>query len=452
MSADVSMILDTRRAKKDAVYPVKLRIYYQGKAVLYPTVYNLTQEEYNKLTAKRTSDRLMEIRDKLDDLKQQAENAADAISPFNFEKFFIRFVYEHRLFIQKKKKVEKLASELSSAKLPEDWIKRFPLLIETHPFPNAISVLYAEIIKTLLHQKRVSTAICYHDSYVSFKSFRGNIRISEVTASYLYEYEAWILGQKKSITTVGMYARGLRAIYKKAIKKKLVSQEQYPFGREEYLIPTGKNIKKAIDKNTIAELYNSELEKEHQEKARDYWFFIYYGNGMNIKDLIHLKYRNIIGDYLVFERAKTSRTSRGRAPILISSFITRDMRRVIEKWGNQNKAPDNYLFPILQEGMSPIEEYETKRNFIRFINKNLGMLSSKNNLNRKPKTGDARHSMATNLKNAGVPTHFITELLGHANVQTTENYFDGFEDEQKKEFAKILDNFKKDHAEQPSTT
>jgi hypothetical protein len=38
------------------------------------------------------------------------------------------------------------------------------------------------------------------------------------------------------------------------------------------------------------------------------------------------------------------------------------------------------------------------------------------------------------LKNAGVPTHFITEILGHTNVQTTENYLDGFEDGQKKEF------------------
>lgn len=128
MSADVSMMLDTRRAKKDAVYPVKLRMYYQAKTVLYPTVFNLTQDEYSKLNAKRTSDRLMEVRDKLDDLRKQAQNAADIIAPFDFAKFFIRFIYEHPLFIQKKKKVEKLAAEVSQDKLPKDWLKRFPLL------------------------------------------------------------------------------------------------------------------------------------------------------------------------------------------------------------------------------------------------------------------------------------------------------------------------------------
>jgi integrase/recombinase XerD len=108
ISADVSMVLDVRRAKKDSVYPIKLRVYYQAKAVLYPTVFSLTQEDYGKLTAKKTSDRLMEIRNKLDGLQRQAKNAADAIAPFDFEKFFIRFVYEHRLFIQKKKKLRSL--------------------------------------------------------------------------------------------------------------------------------------------------------------------------------------------------------------------------------------------------------------------------------------------------------------------------------------------------------
>ena len=56
---------------------------------------------------------------------------------------------------------------------------------------------------------------------------------------------------------------------------------------------------------------------------------------------------------------------------------------------------------------------------------------------------EARHSASTLMKNAGVSPHYIKESLGHASLKTTENYLAGFENEQRKEFAKVLDGFKK---------
>lgn len=442
MSAELSMLLDVRRVKKDAVYPVKLRVYYQAKAVLHPTVFNLTQEDYQKLDAKRTSDHLLDIRAKLNEILQQARTAAEAIHPFDFQQFFTRFIYEHPRFMQKKRKVEKLVEQQSPDILPEEWLKWFPILKLQHPYPNAISVIYAEIVKSLLHQARVGKAIAYQDSYYSYAGFRGNVRVSAVTADYLHEYEAWMLRNGKSMTTVGMYARALRAVVNKAIRKKLLTKDQYPFGREQYLIPNGRNVKKAIERRSIARLYHADLDKECQERARDYWFYIYYGNGMNIKDFVQLKYKNIVGEYLIFERAKTALTSRGRDPIIVSAFITEDMRRIMEKWGNKDKHPDNYIFPVLRSGMTPIEEYEAKKSLISIINNNLRKVGVKKKLECEPRTNDARHSTATNLKNAGAPILYIKEALGHANVKTTENYLAGFENEQKKEFAKMLDRFK----------
>lgn len=56
---------------------------------------------------------------------------------------------------------------------------------------------------------------------------------------------------------------------------------------------------------------------------------------------------------------------------------------------------------------------------------------------------EGRHSASTLMKNAGVSPHYIKEALGHASLRTTENYLAGFEDMQKKEFAKVLNDFKK---------
>jgi integrase/recombinase XerD len=55
---------------------------------------------------------------------------------------------------------------------------------------------------------------------------------------------------------------------------------------------------------------------------------------------------------------------------------------------------------------------------------------------------ETRHSSSTIMKNAGISPHYIKESLGHTSLKTTENYLAGFENEQRKEFSKVLDSFK----------
>jgi integrase/recombinase XerD len=47
-----------------------------------------------------------------------------------------------------------------------------------------------------------------------------------------------------------------------------------------------------------------------EKRARAYWLFSYFANGMNPKDIASLKYSNIHEEYIIFERAKTERSLR----------------------------------------------------------------------------------------------------------------------------------------------
>ena len=119
------------------------------------------------------------------------------------------------------------------------------------------------------------------------------------------------------------------------------------------------------------------------------------------------------------------------------------MLNIIERWGNKEKSAENYIFLILQHGKSLITQFEIKQNFTRFINKNMAKISVKAEIDKKMNTMETRHSASTLMKNAGVSPHFIKEALGHTSLKTTENYLAGFENEQKKEYARILEGFKK---------
>jgi len=120
----------------------------------------------------------------------------------------------------------------------------------------------------------VGTASNYQSSCNALKALKGNVQLSEVTVNHLVEFEAWMLNVRESSkTTVGIFTRVFRVIMNEALERKLLHREAYPFGRRKYLVPNGRNIKKAISKEVLSKLYYAELESESQPKARDFWFF-----------------------------------------------------------------------------------------------------------------------------------------------------------------------------------
>ncbi|HUZ57734.1 MAG TPA: hypothetical protein VMU83_03025, partial [Hanamia sp.] len=88
------------------------------------------------------------------------------------------------------------------------------------------------------------------------------------------------------------------------------------------------------------------------DMCRDYWIFIYLCNGLNVKDLCLLTYKNIQDDFIVFNRAKTIRSRRSNTePIRIA--LKDDSKRIIAKWGQHELSQDTYVFPHLKPAMTP---------------------------------------------------------------------------------------------------
>ena len=441
----ISIILDTRRIKKTNKYPVKLRVTFERVTEYYQTIFDLSKDDYDKLTASRISSELQTVRDKLKAIERSSEQAMMELYPFSFSDFEKNFILNNKHFRMKQIKPE-LSSEFEESFDYSPFLKKFPILLAVHTKPGTVSMAYLMYIKKLLREGRIATAANYHCSYVSIKKFRGDVRFTDITPSYLTQYENWLISQAVSKTTVGMYLRPLRALFNEAIEEGIIKREKcYPFGRRKYRIPTSKNIKKSLELNDIKKIYYYECdpELESEQRARDYWLFSYFGNGMNPKDIACLKYKNINEDYLTFERSKTERAMRSD-PKPITVFLTEDMKAIIKRWGNKNKSSTNYIFPIMEDGMSPLRQYELLQLFVSFINDWMKRILKKLCIDKKATTYVARHTFSTVLKRSGASTEYIQEALGHSDVKTTENYLDSFGKEVKREFANRLTSFKKE--------
>ncbi|WP_298732232.1 site-specific integrase [uncultured Chitinophaga sp.] len=442
MSISSTIFLDNRRLKKKTEnYPVKLRITCNRLSREYQTIYDLTVPDYNKLKAPNISEALQKVRDGLRTIQSEVDAAAKRIDPFNFTEFKRDFIDTHPLFKQRKDRNKVMLADAPSSFDYSEYYKKFPLLTERYESASIGSV-YSSYIKQLLSEKRIGSALKYRDSYSSLKKFGGADRFSDITVSYLRRYETWMLERGCSKTTIGMILRALRAIFNEADHQGIINKSKcYPFGRRKYLIPTSRKVKKALSHENVAKIYYDRATCRNEEFAKALWFFCYFGNGMNPNDLAHLKYKNIHGEYLHFYRAKTELTARND-PKLITVYISEDMRNFIDRWGNKDVAPDNYIFPILQSDLTPLQEYSAVTRLTQFINDWMKKIGQRLNIAIEVTTVVTRHTFATLLKKAGASTEFIQESLGHTIISTTENYLDSFENEVKKEFAGKLTAFK----------
>jgi integrase len=266
----------------------------------------------------------------------------------------------------------------------------------------------------------------------------AKITFDSITVDWLKKYEKAMLNEGKSYTTISMYIRSMRALFNEAMVAGVIKESQYPFGKGKYEVPTGKGRKMALTLQQIKQIIIYTDEAEATGHYRDLWFFSYLCNGININDMLKLKYANIDNDEIHFYRSKTLHTSKEKKEI--EALLTPEMKQIIERWGNPDKSPNSYVFPFLTGDETPIEQKKRIQDVTRRINKHMKKIGDSLGISGIS-TYTARHSFATVLKRSGANIAYISDSLGHSDLKTTENYLASFEKEERVKNASLLTNF-----------
>ncbi len=398
-TAETTIYLDQLRPKKNGACSVKIKVTFKRKRRYFSTGIELTPVEFEKvIDSKRRTPEQKEIYLKLNHFYNKANSVISVLPVFSFAGFEESF-------------------------------------LEQRNTQNSVSFAFDKYIGQLKAENRIGTAVSYECAKNSIQHFNKNLTFAEVTPSFLKNYETWMLKNGRSVSSVGIYLRSLRAIYNfQSIDKSL-----YPFGqgKNKYTIPTGKNIKKALTVEEIAKIYNYEVEpKSTKAMAKDYWLFLYLSNGMNVKDFCLLKWSNIDGQMLNYKRAKTLRSNKESKFISVS--LKPETMEIIKKWGQPSISKDAYIFPHLEKGMNAERERKTYQQLTKIINKYTKQIAAEVGIEKDVTTYFARHSFATVLKRSGAKIEMISELLGHSSVDVTESYLDSFEKEQIQEQTNVL--------------
>ena len=393
MYAHQRIILDKRRPKKDNLYPVKIRITFQRIQKYYSVGIDLSEIDFDRIINNSIKKELRSSKEKLMMFQSKVQKTIDSIEDFSFIEF------ENRLVKKKSGTDEKNLFNY---------------------FDNVIDELNSE--------GRIGSANAYKGALNSLKSHKPNLTFHKINVAFLKDYETKMKSKGRSISTIGIYLRQLRAIINKAIEEGNLDAKYYPFGKNRYLIKAPRNIKKALTIDQIKSIIDYEVkEGSTQHFVRDIWLFSYLCNGMNIKDIINLKFKNIQKDSIQYDRSKTSLTIQNPKPIVIA--LLPQSKGIIDRWGVKSESENDYVFPVLKKGLSNLQKQKYKDQFIKTINKYMKLIGQDIGYDKPLTTYAARHSFATVLKRSGTPMEFISESLGHKSLQTTEAYLDSFEDQ-----------------------
>jgi len=396
----IATILDKRSPAVNDEWPVRIRVTRARVRKYFPTGIKCSEAVWEKLKNTKAK-ALIDIRD-------QIENSYNIIKSHVFE----------------------LQSKDS---FTFDNLKRSLL----HYSGESINTLLEQKIAELKKSGQIGTKESYENTLSNIRRYRGNnIPIENITVEWLKEYEE-ILLDGRSVATVGINMRNIRTMMNIAKEAGLIKAQQYPFGKNKFEIKTSEGRKKAINLEQIKRIANFSCDDPALLMYRDIWMFIYFCNGINIGDLLCLKFSNIVDGEICFIRKKTERTTKTVKEI--RATLTKNMKEIIRKWGNEPKL-NNYIFPLIVQ-TNDIELFsKRKKAFVKIFNKNIRIVGAAVGI-FDITSYTARHSYATVLKRKGANIAFISESLGHTSLNTTQVYLDSFEKEEREKNAKLLEDF-----------
>lgn len=307
--------------------------------------------------------------------------------------------------------------------------------------------------------KKPGTKVIYLNALKYFRSFSGYKAEDGflLTAKTVNDWKKRMEEHGYSNTTICMRLQTLRIIVNLCIKEGLMQMSQNMFGnlsKDKVLLPVGKSrnhMNLTVDQWRI--LYDmfvkdnypnswTSKRKSIAKKVVGIFLGMYLGNGMNFADLARLRYDDFYllnkGEAFLFYRTKTR--DRTVSPNGIVVPIIPELRTVIGEIGVPYER-NGLVFPFILQGARTEAEQRHRIAKWHSINNQYLKMVAKEMMGLDISLSEtwARHSFATVLSHAEVPTDYISDSMGHSqNRSITHKYIGRIPLEKAKAYNSLL--------------
>ena len=269
-------------------------------------------------------------------------------------------------------------------------------------------------------QPKPNTIESYRTAVNWIRKYNPTLSVQDTTPEVMKDFERWLEKQYKSkfnkdisVNTLGMYMRGLKALFNFAIEKGIVKTNP----TSAIKIKHSPRNKRAINIEDWLKFTSYSPATSLTSFAYDFVLLSFAMCGANIADILSLKNRSIINNQVHFTRKKTERVDTN-VGVPFNDFI----KNLLNKHGViNNKKPDAYILPFYTSKMSEEQQANKRNDVVKRINDGIKIICKE--INIEPfTTYNIRHTFATNAAEHNIPAEQLMLLLGHKNLKTTQTY------------------------------
>jgi site-specific recombinase XerD len=257
----------------------------------------------------------------------------------------------------------------------------------------------------------------------NLKDFLGDraISIDNVDASFIEEFQEFLLNDvKNNPNTVRRKLTSFKGMFLELLKRKEIKND--PFATVDKVSDQpADRVRLSLEQ--IQDIKNVDLkEGSRLWHVRNYFLYSFYNAGIRFGDLCCLEWSNIIDNRLAYTMKKTG----GKKSIK----QLEPMQHILSLYRDGGESSDDYIFPLLsQKYDNPFDLQRAIGSRNVRVNLLLKDLADRAGIKANISFHVSRHSFANyaNKKNMGV--YSISKALAHADLKTTQQYLDGFDEE-----------------------
>ncbi len=247
-----------------------------------------------------------------------------------------------------------------------------------------------------------------------FYEFAGDIKVGKITDRTISDWRKWLNrhvnndGRSMSLTTINYHLIALRSFLTYLTKREIPS-----LAPERIELASTKRPQVAfLEADEIARLVNAADGDTQADKRDRAIMLLLFSGGLRVSELVGLN-----RDHVNLDRSEF--TVRGKGQKDRPVFLTDVARDALAEYLSTRDDDETALFTNYK---GKKQQAETSRLTPRTIQRIIERYRIKAGITKKVTPHTLRHSFATDLLTHGADLRSVQEMLGHANVATTQVY------------------------------
>lgn len=246
----------------------------------------------------------------------------------------------------------------------------------------------------------------------------GDLTFDEMDVQFLRKYEQYLREKKSNgINTIHSNLKIFRKVFNDAVREELIEPHLNPFLK--YKLSTEKGKKEYLTDDEIKAIDELKLtEGSVMFHHRNIYIFAIYAGGIRISDILQLRWGSFDGTHLNLTTQKTKEIARIKLP-------TRALQILEQYAGYQpEKINADYIFPFLKNEIKYTPEllFKAISSNTAYANKNLKLIATKAKVEKKISFHTSRHTFATRALRKGMRIEYVSKIMTHASIKTTQVY------------------------------